>query len=421
MRHISYKNDNLVCEEVLLKELAQEYGTPLYVYSKNEIVENYQLIDGSLGELNHLVCYSLKANSNIHILRTLAEKGAGAEVVSAGELYLALKAGFAPDKIIFGGVGKREDEIEYGLQQNVFAFSVESVCELQMISRIALRLNKKVHVLLRVNPNIDTQAHPYIATSLASSKFGIEASKSYEAFKIASTIPSVNVIGIHVHLGSQISKVEPYITAVNFITDLINKLTNENVTLTHVNIGGGFAVQYVNVITHEALPKEESQNNIPSVQDYFSAILPLLRSINCFVFVELGRSIIANAGVLITKVISIKENQNKKFIIVDCGMNDLLRPALYQSYHQIVPLTINTYEREKVDVVGPICENSDFIARDRILNRVNVGDYLAVLTTGAYGYVLASNYNSRLKPAEILVNGDRVRVIRRRQEFKDLE
>lgn len=421
MQYFNYKDNVLICEDVILKELADEYGTPLYVYSKNQIVENYRTINSLISETNHLVCYSLKANANLSILKLLAEEGAGANVVSAGELYLALKAGFSPDKIIFDGVGKREDEIEYGLKEEVFAFSAESFTELNIISRIALRQQKKARVLLRINPNIDAQTHQYITTGLAANKFGIEATKAIEIFKTASNLASVDLVGVHVHIGSQVTKVEPYNIAANFIVDFMNQLKESSIRLTHIDFGGGFAVQYVNAIMHEALPKEENQNNIPPLENYFSSVLPILQSTGCFVFIEPGRSIVANAGVLITKVISIKENQSKKFIIVDAGMNDLLRPVLYQAYHQIVPLSINTYEQEKVDVVGPVCESSDFLARDRMLNKVNVGDYLAVLTTGAYGFVLTSNYNSRLRPAEILVNGERVRLIRHRQRFEDLE
>jgi diaminopimelate decarboxylase len=421
MNYITYKENTLICEDIPFRELAEEYGTPLYVYSKKQIMENYRSLRVALGETNHLVCYALKANANHSILKLLAAEGAGADVVSAGELYLALKAGFSQDKIVFAGVGKREDEIEYALKQNIFSFNVESVSELHMISRAALRMGKKARIALRVNPDIDAQSHPYITTGLQSTKFGIEASKAFEVFQYAASLSSLELIGIHTHIGSQITKVEPFIATANYVVGLIEKLRSAGINLTHIDFGGGFGVQYTNVIVHEALPKEETLNNIvPAITEFFVAALPILQQTGCSIWIEPGRSIIANAGVLITRVISVKEDSTKKFVIIDSGMNDLLRPSLYQAYHQIVPVSIDTYEHEKVDIVGPICESSDFFARERVLSKIAAGDYLAVLTTGAYGFVLSSNYNGRPRPAEILVNGDRVRVIRPRQTLEEL-
>jgi diaminopimelate decarboxylase len=421
MNYITYKENTLICEDIPLKELAEEYGTPLYIYSKKQIMENYQSLRVALGETNHLVCYALKANANHSILKLLAAEGAGADVVSAGELYLALKAGFSQDKIVFAGVGKREDEIEYALKQNIFSFNVESVSELHMISRAALRMGKKARIALRINPDIDAQSHPYITTGLQSTKFGIEASKAFEVFQYAASLSSLELIGIHTHIGSQITKVEPFIATANYVVGLIEKLRSAGINLTHIDFGGGFGVQYTNVIVHEALPKEETLDTaVPELTEFFAAALPILQHTGCSIWIEPGRSIIANAGVLITRVISVKENSTKKFVIIDSGMNDLLRPSLYQAYHQIVPVSIDTYEYEKVDIVGPICENSDFFARERLLAKTIAGDYLAVLTTGAYGFVLSSNYNGRPRPAEILVNGDRVRVIRPRQTLEEL-
>jgi diaminopimelate decarboxylase len=368
------------------------------------------------------VCYALKANANHHILKLLATEGAGADVVSAGELYLALKAGFSPDKIVFAGMGKREDEIEFALKQNIFSFNVESISELHTISRAALRMGKKARISLRINPEIDAQSHPYITTGLRSSKFGIEASKAIEVYMYAATLSSLELVGIHTHIGSQITKVEPFVATANYIVGLVGKLREAGINLTHIDFGGGFGVQYINAVSHESLPQEETSNSsVPTPAEFLAAVLPILQTTGCSIWIEPGRSIIADAGVLITRVISAKENSTKKFIIIDSGMNDLLRPSLYQAYHQIVPLSINTYETEKVDVVGPICESTDFFARDRMLAKSTAGDYLAVLTAGAYGFVLSSNYNGRLRPAEILVNGDRVRIIRPRQMMGELE
>ena len=422
MKYIAYKENILSCEDIPLRELAEEYGTPLYVYSKNQIVENYRLLNGALGEISHLVCYALKANANHHILHLLAAEGAGADIVSAGELYLALKAGFSPDKIVFAGVGKREDEIEFALKQNIFSFNVESVPELHTISRAALRMGKKARISLRINPDIDAQSHPYITTGLQSSKFGIEASKAIEVYTYAATLSSLELVGIHTHIGSQITKVEPFVATANYIVGLVGKLRETGIHLTHIDFGGGFGVQYTNAVSHEAIPQEGTLNSdVPTPAEFLTEILPILQTTECSLWIEPGRSIIADAGVLITRVISTKENSTKKFVIVDGGMNDLIRPSLYQAYHQIVPLSITTYENEKVDVVGPICESTDFFARDRLLAKCNAGDYLAVLTTGAYGFALSSNYNGRPRPAEILVNGDRVRIIRPRQTMEELE
>jgi diaminopimelate decarboxylase len=421
MNNITYKENILHCEDIPLKELAEEYGTPLYVYSKNQIIENYQSVNTALESINHLVCYALKANANHYILKLLAAEGAGADIVSAGELYLALKSGFPPDKIVFAGVGKREDEIEYALNQNIFSFNVESVEELHAISRSALRLGKKARISLRINPDIDAQSHPYITTGLQSSKFGIEAAKALEVYQYAATLSSLELVGVHTHIGSQITKVEPFVETAKYVVDLIKKLREGGINLMHIDFGGGFGVQYVNAIKHEALPVEETSDNSNLVSsEFIPAVLPILQQSGCSVWIEPGRSIIANAGVLITRVIYVKENSTKKFVVVDGGMNDLLRPSLYNAYHQIVPLAITTYEHQKVDVVGPICESSDFFAQDRLMAKTNAGDYLAVLTAGAYGFVLSSNYNGRLRPAEILVNGDRVRIIRPRQTMEEL-
>ena len=421
MKFITYKDNILCCEEIALKELVEEYGTPLYVYSKNQIVKNFQSLNTVFGDTNHLVCYALKANANYNILKLLAANGAGADVVSVGELYLALKAGFQSEKIVFAGAGKREDEIEYALQQNIFSFNVESTAELQMISRVALRLQKIARISFRINPDINAQSHPYITTGLNTNKFGIESSKALEVYQYATTLPWLEVVGIHTHIGSQITKVEPFVATANFIIQLIEKLRTAGINLTHIDFGGGFGVKYFNAIVHEALPTEESlENGVPAPIEFISAVLPILQSTGCSIWIEPGRSIVANAGVLLTRVLYVKENSLKKFIIVDSGMNDLLRPSLYGAHHQIVPLSINTYEHQKVDIVGPICESGDFFARDRLLLKVSPGDYLAVLTTGAYGFVNSSNYNGRPRPAEIMVNGDRVRVIRPRQTLEEL-
>ena len=420
MQYIRYQEQDLLCEDVPLSELAEEFGTPLYVYSKNQIVENFRAIKAPLTEINSVVCYALKANSNPAILALLAEEGAGADVVSAGELSLALNAGFAPGRIAFAGVGKREDEIEYALKNDICIFNAESTQELQLISLVAMRLGKKARVGLRVNPDIDAQSHPYITTGLKENKFGISAGEAFAAFQFAAGLPALEVVGVHTHIGSQIVKVEPFIEAARFVAGLVGKLREAGIMVQHIDFGGGFGVQYVNVLSQEGLPHENPGATPPPPGDFVGAILPILKETGCSIWFEPGRSIVANAGVLLTNVLYTKENGTKKFIIVDAGMNDLLRPALYEAYHQIVPVKIATYEHEKVDIVGPICETGDFFARDRMFAKVKRNDHLAILTAGAYGYVNTSNYNARPRPAEILVNGGKVRIVRERQTLDQL-
>ena len=421
MKHIYYQDGQLYCEQVRLRDLAEEYDTPLYVYSKSQILENFNAINGAFGETDHVTCYALKANSNPAILKMLAEAGAGADVVSGGELFLALRAGFPQQKITFAGVGKREDEIEYALKENIFSISVESIQELQLVSLVANRLNTTAQVSIRINPDIDAESHPYITTGLKQNKFGIESEKIQETFKIAKSLPSIEIHGIHTHIGSQITKVEPFAAAAKLVVDWVAKLRADGIGITHIDFGGGIGVPYANTIKHEALPVDElPENQIPPAEQFIAGVLPTLQQAGCSVWVEPGRSIVADAGVLLTKVLYTKETSARKFVVVDAGMTELLRPSLYGAYHQIVPLSIDTFVQEKVDVVGPICESGDFLARDRLMPKTKQQDLLAVMTVGAYGFVSASNYNGRLRPAEILVNGDRVRVIRPRQTFDHL-
>ena len=421
VNHIHYKENSLYCEDVLVAELAEEYGTPLYVYSKNEILDNLRSIQAALGGGENLVCYALKANSNPAILKMLAGEGAGADVVSAGELFLALNAGFAPDKIAFAGVGKREDEIEYALHRNIASFNVESTAELQLLSLSSVRLNKRATVSIRINPDIDAQSHPYITTGLNSNKFGVEAARALDVFAYAATLPNLDVTGVHTHIGSQIIKQEPFVATAQFVAELVEKLRTAEIKISRIDFGGGVGVKYFNALTHEALPKEDPQHEfIPSATDVVAAVLPTLRQTGCSVWLEPGRSVVAEAGMLVTRVLYRKENGSKQFLIVDAAMTDLLRPALYQAHHQIVPAAIQTYEHEQADVVGPVCETGDFLARDRMITRSKPGEILAVLTAGAYGFVNTSQYNARLRPAEVLVNGDRVRLIRPRERLEDL-
>lgn len=421
MQHIRYVENQLLCEEVALAEIAEEFGTPLYVYSKEQVRDNYRALRQALVGESHVVCYALKANANETILRLLAQEGAGADVVSGGELYLALKNGFAPDKIVFAGVGKTEDEIDYALASNIHAFNVESVQELHRISKRAFLSKRTASILLRINPNIDAQSHPYISTGLRDHKFGIPADQALETYRVASTLPHLQILGIHMHIGSQITSVEPYREAAQFAASLAAQLRASGIPVLQVDVGGGFGVRYKNALRHEALPRDDQEDGaLPTPADYVSAVMGALGNTECALWLEPGRSIVADAGILLTRVLYTKDQGGKVFVVVDAGMNDLLRPSLYNAYHQIVPIAIETYDHQQVDVVGPVCETGDFFARGRLLPKVKPNDLLAILTVGAYGLVNASNYNGRLRPAEILVSGDKVRIVRKRQTLEDL-
>ena len=421
MQHFRYVENQLLCDEVALAEIAEEFGTPLYVYSKEQIRENYQALRQALSGEQNIVCYALKANANEAILRLLAAEGAGADVVSGGELYLALRNGFAPGKIVFAGVGKTEEEIDYALTSDIHAFNVESVQELHRISRRAFLSKKNARILLRINPNIDAQSHPYISTGLRDHKFGIPADQALEVFRAASALPHLEVVGIHMHIGSQITSVEPYRQAAQFAASLATQLRASGIAISQIDVGGGYGVRYKDALRHEALPREDQEDAVlPGPAEYVSAVMEALGAAGCTVWLEPGRSIVADAGLLLTRVLYTKDQGNKVFVVVDAGMNDLLRPSLYNAYHQVVPTTIETYDHQQVDVVGPVCETGDFFARGRVLPKIKPNDLLAILTVGAYGIVNASNYNGRLRPAEVLVSGDRIRVVRKRQTLEDL-
>jgi diaminopimelate decarboxylase len=423
MKHFYYKENHLLCEEIPVQSIAEEFGTPLYLYSRQQLLDNFRAIDGSFAGVDHITCYALKANSNHELLKLLVSEGAGADAVSAGEIHLALKAGFAPSKITFAGVGKRDDEIEYALGKEIFSFNIESLQELEVINGIAARLGTKARVALRINPDIDASTHPYISTGLKTNKFGIDISVAIDAFKFAASLPNIQVDGIHTHIGSQILKVDPFVQTAETVVKMVKDLRGIGIDIHHIDFGGGFGVTYRNAIKHPLLPEVEATEAdvAPSNDLFITSVLPILKQSGCTLVIEPGRSIIANAGILVTKVLYLKDNGVKKFVIIDAGMNDLLRPSLYNAFHQIVPLELQQREIDNVDVVGPVCESGDFLARDRDVQSMQRGEYLAVLTAGAYGIVNASHYNARLRPAEVLVNGDKVRVIREREKIEDLE
>ena len=422
-----YSNDaepQLLCEGVAIETLAEEFGTPLYVYSKRQIVDNFHSFNDTLkaSGKEHYVSYAVKANSNIEILRVLAEEGSGADVVSAGELLVALAAGFSPEKITFDGTGKTDDEIELALKAGIHAFNVESLDELKVINDIAIELGVRAKVSIRVNPDVDAKSHPYISTGMKENKFGIELGEAREAFAYAASHPALEVIGIHVHIGSQITSLDPFIKAARSTVKFVNSLrVKSGIMLEHLNFGGGQGIHYRNVVKHPLLPKDELGEEgeyVPSLSEFVGAVLPILDQTGLKIIFEPGRAIVANACALVAKVLYTKSNSAKKFVITDTGMTELIRPCLYEAYHQVAPLKLTQSATQKVDIVGPICETSDFLAQNREMPSLKRGDRLAVLCAGAYGYTLASNYNLRPRATEVLVDGDDYRVIREREDLE---
>ena len=407
MDWFNYKDGELYAEDIRLLELAEQYGTPLYVYSKATLVRHIGIIDGAFAGIDHLTCYSVKANSNSFILTIFAEHGLGADIVSGGELYCALRAGMPPERIVYSGVGKTESEIRYALESGILMLNVESESELHTINRIAGEINKVAPIAFRINPDIDPKTHPYIATGLKTSKFGIPHSEALRIYEEASRLSNVEVIGIDAHIGSQLIDVTPFKESAERLRDLVEEIRGIGINLHIVDIGGGLGIQY-----HNEIP--------PDPDDWARMVIPIIKTTGCRLIIEPGRSMVGNAGVLITKVLYIKKNENKTFIVVDAGMNDIGRPSLYGSYHGVVPIKERKTEKRLVDIVGPICESSDFIAKEREMLMPEEGDYLAVLTTGAYGMSMSSNYNSRPRAAVILTDKDTVKLVTNRETYENL-
>ena len=409
MHEFKYAGNNLYCEKVKIKDLAEKFGTPLYVYSYHTLADHFHKLQSAFAGVDALVCYSVKANSNLAILKALVDKGAGLDIVSGGELFRALKAGCPPEKIVYASVGKTGVEIEEAIKKGILFFNVESLPELENINRIARKLNKITRVAIRINPDVEAKTHKFITTGKITNKFGIDLDNAYKILLLRKNFSHLKVCGLHIHIGSQITQSEPFVAAVKKITDFIAHLKRIGIALEYLNIGGGLGIIYKNEAPQTA-------------QIYAKKILPFLKKTGLKIILEPGRFIIGNAGILVTKVLYLKDTPKKKFMIIDAGMNDLIRPALYDAYHQIVPL--ETKDRrpktEKVDVVGPICESGDFLAKERKLPLVKDGEYLAVMGAGAYGFSMSSNYNSRRRAAELMIVKDRVFVIRKRESFDDL-
>lgn len=427
MHSFRYHDGSLHGEAVNLEQVAEKFGTPLYVYSAGTILDHYRRLDSALGEIDHLICYAVKANSNRAILNLLSRAGAGFDIVSGGELFRVLAAGGDPRLCTFAGVGKSREEIEYALEQQVLSFNVESEAELALIDRIAGSKGMRAPIALRVNPDVDAGTHRYVSTGRDENKFGIALDRVQEVYERAARMPNIAIRGVQMHIGSQITEAAPFAEAVAKITPLILKL-KELHPLEFVSVGGGLGIVYESSFASglgDWWSEKDRVRAAPAlpltIQDYVAAILAPLRVLGLRVLLEPGRLLVGNAGVLLTRVRYIKEAEHKKFVIVDAGMNDLIRPALYQSYHEIVPVReAQDSAREVVDVVGPVCESGDFFAQDRQLPVMEEGDLIALMSTGAYGFVMASNYNSRPLPAEAMVQGEDFSLIRRRQTMEDL-
>lgn len=408
MHHFNYRDGELYCENMPLAAMARAVGTPFYLYSHATLSHHFQTFDQAFDQVPHLVCFALKANSNTAIIRLFAKMGGGADIVSGGELYRAVRAGVAPHKIVYSGVGKRLDEIRYALRTGILMFNIESPQELCLINEIASRMGKRAPIALRVNPDVDPGTHPYISTGLKKNKFGIDIKRSLDEYRYARSLSHLEIIGVSCHIGSQITQVAPFVAALKKLKDLIACLQLEGIPVRYLDLGGGLGIRY-------------DQEEPPHPFAYAQAIIKEMQGMDVTLILEPGRVIVGNAGVLVTKVLYTKSGQSKNFLIVDAGMNDLARPSLYGSYHAIWPIH-NKYRGKKIkaDVVGPICESGDFLAKDRELPDFSAGDLLAVMSAGAYGFSMSSNYNSRPRVAEVMAKDDQYFVIRRRETYPSL-
>ena len=408
MHDFQYKNGELHCEGVSVKDVARRVGTPFYLYSSNTLTNHFLAFDRAFAGVPHIICYALKSNSNGAVLQTLAREGAGADIVSGGELFRALRAGIDPKRIVYAGVGKRRDEIEYALKVGILLFNVESGDELHVLNRAAGEMHATARIALRVNPNIDPKTHEYISTGLKENKFGIPIEQAFEYYQMAQSLPNIEIAGVHQHIGSQITEVQPFVDALGKLIEFVKVLRASGIGIQYIDIGGGLGITY----------KDETP---PLPRELAQAVQPLLQECGCTLMLEPGRAIVGNAGILVTSAMYQKDSGAKKFLIVDAGMNDLIRPSLYDAYHDIKPVSEPaTAETAVFDVVGPICESGDFLAKDRELPLVKQGDLLAVMSAGAYGYSMSSNYNSRLRIAEVLVKKGDYSIVRDRETYNDL-
>ena len=404
MDHFQYRNGELYAEEASVEQLAERFGSPLYVYSRAALEQHYLAFENAFGEHPHQICYAVKANSNIAVLNILARPGAGFDIVSAGELERVLRAGGDPDKIVFSGVGKTAEEMEIALEKNIHCFNVESAAELELLNLVAGEQGKVARIALRVNPDVDAQTHPYISTGLKENKFGVDINDAVALYQHADDLPHIEVVGVDCHIGSQLTKLEPFKDAIDRVLALVEKLQHNGINIRHLDLGGGLGVKY----------KDEV---VPSQAEYIAALKEKVAQ-DMPIHIEPGRSIAANAGIFVTQVLYLKPTAHKNFAIIDGAMNDLIRPALYSAWMDVVPVKPHDADCREWDLVGPVCETGDFLAKSRTL-ALEAGDLLAIKGAGAYGFVMSSNYNTRNRAAEIIVDGDQAFVVRQRETYEE--
>ena len=409
MHDFEYHQGELYCEQVPISRIAKEVGTPCYVYSHSTLIRHFRAYDSAFKNIPHVIAFAMKSNSNLAILSLMAREGSGVDIVSGGELFRALKSGVPASKIVFAGVGKTADEIREALKADILMFNIESSAELQAIQEVAASIGKKARIALRINPDVDPKTHPYISTGMKKSKFGIAADRALQEYKTAASLSHIDVVGVHAHIGSQLTEVTPFVDSLKKVVGLIGTLKAQGINIRYLNIGGGLGITY-------------SEEKPPLPQELSDAILPIITDLGLTLVMEPGRVIVGNAGILVTKALYLKEGEAKSFVIVDAAMNDLIRPSLYGAYHEIKPVNEEAGHRAKqqVDIVGPVCESGDFLAKDRLLAAVKPGELMAVMSAGAYGFVMASNYNSRPRVPEVLVKGGDIHVIRKRETYEDL-
>lgn len=407
MDFFSYETDTYRCEGMPLSQIADEFGTPAYVYSEKTVTDHYTKLDHALAPVPHRICYSVKTNSNLAILSHMASLGSGFDIVSGGELYRVLKAGGHASKTVFAGVGKTRDEMRQAIESSIFMFNVESLPEAETLSQVAKEAGRDIRVAVRINPDVAPDTHHYITTGKKETKFGLPIDRAVDVFRAIGRMDHLIPVGVHCHIGSQITEIDPYRETLDKIAPLILRLREEGFDIRYFNLGGGLGIIY----------KEESPQTAARFAD---VILPMVKPMNVELLMEPGRFIVGNAGVLLTKVLYIKETGTKCFAIVDAGMNDLVRPTLYGAYHEILPLRLKAPRKKIYDVVGPVCETGDFFAKERSMDELQAGDLLAIKSAGAYGFVMSSNYNTRPRPPEIWISGGRARIARRRETYEDL-
>ncbi|MFC1592495.1 diaminopimelate decarboxylase [Candidatus Omnitrophota bacterium] len=410
MHEFKYRHNQLYCEDLQIKDLVRRFSTPVYIYSQKTLLDHYAKLKRAFKSINPLICFSVKANSNLSILKSLVQCGAGLDIVSGGELFRALEAGCSRNKIVYASVGKTSEEIREAIKAGILFFNVESLPELENINRIAKLLKKKARAALRINPGVKPATHKFITTGEITNKFGIDLKTAYDILKNRRYFANVDIAGLHMHIGSQITQSTAFVKAITRVAQFAGQLKTEGINLQYLNIGGGLGIIY---------DKETPQ----TASDFARRVLPTLRKTGLKIILEPGRFIAGNAGIFVVKVLYIKNTPKKKFVIVDGAMNDLIRPALYGAYHKILPLRVTGYgaeDTENYDVVGPVCESGDFFAEGRVMPRIHEGDLLAIMSSGAYGFSMSSNYNSRLRAAEVIVNKNKAYLIRKRETYEDL-